>query len=154
MGDKDDNMDLMTILSTFSLVGVSIGFIVGMSAHKLVRSISEKVIMPLLSSLLRVNNLHDASVTLNGNKIEYGEVILTLIDIGMVLLLIYLLLVYVLKPYILKLKRDQEKPEKTRFEQAEEMITQLTSINDQSKSIEQILKDSEENNSSINTNVV
>ena len=101
--------------------------------------------MPLLGSILHINDLKDASVSLNGNTIEYGEVVLTTIDIAIVFLIVYILLMYVFKPYILQIKRDHEEPNIIAQEQNEEIITQLTNINNQNKNINSNLEDLKHN---------
>lgn len=128
--EKNNNLDTMTIITTFGLVGVTLGFVMGTAIHKFIRSLSEKIVMPVLGSFLHINDFQGASFSLNGNKVEYGEVILTIIDVTVIFLIVYVLLVYVFKPHILDIKREQEKPHKVSKEQNEEIITKLSSVNE------------------------
>jgi large conductance mechanosensitive channel len=72
------------------VMGLAIGFILGGSVTKLVNSLVEDIINPLLGIILgAAGDLNSLSVTIAGATILYGNFLMAIIDFTVIALVVY-----------------------------------------------------------------
>lgn len=72
------------------VVGLAVGFILGGSVAKLVSSLVADIITPLLGLILgAAGNLKEASITIAGARLAWGNFINTTIDFLIIALVVY-----------------------------------------------------------------
>lgn len=74
---------------TQGVVGLAIGFILGGAVSKLVTSLVENIINPLVGLALGKVNLADKALTLGTASLKYGAFFSTLIDFVIVAAVVY-----------------------------------------------------------------
>ncbi len=83
--------DFLTFIRKQGVVGLAIGFILGGSISKVVSSLVEDIINPLLSLLLgKIGNLNNATFMIGSATIKWGHFASVLIDFAVIALVIYI----------------------------------------------------------------
>lgn len=76
-------------IRTQGVVGLAIGFILGGAVSKLVTSLVENIINPLVGLALGKVNLADKALTIGTASLKYGAFLSTLIDFVIVAAVVY-----------------------------------------------------------------
>lgn len=86
---KNSLAGFVEFLRTQGVVGLAIGFILGGAVSKLVASLVENVINPLVGLLLGQVNLADKAVQIGNSSLKYGAFLTTLIDFIIIAAVVY-----------------------------------------------------------------
>lgn len=76
-------------IRTQGVVGLAIGFILGGAVSKLVASLVENVINPLVGLMLGQVNLADKIIQIGDSSLKYGAFLTTLIDFIIIAAVVY-----------------------------------------------------------------
>ena len=73
------------------VLGLAIGFLLGGAVLTLTKSLVEDIVNPVIGLLLKdVEQLAEATLTVNGSEILWGHFVTTLIDFLIIALVVYL----------------------------------------------------------------
>ncbi len=79
----------MDFIREQGVVGLAVGFILGGAVAKIVSSLVENVINPLVGLALGKVDLADKAVTMGGTTLKYGAFISTLVDFVIIAAVVY-----------------------------------------------------------------
>jgi large conductance mechanosensitive channel len=71
------------------VVGLAIGFIVGVATSGLVTALTRDLISPIIGMIIQTNNLTRLYVTIGDAKLMYGDFIAVLINFVIILAVVY-----------------------------------------------------------------
>ena len=104
-----------------NVLDLAVGVIIGAAFGKIVSSLVDSIIMPLLSIFTSENNVSNWSYTIGGAEIMYGDFLQSIIDFFIIAFSIFIFI-----RLLMKFKRHQD--EEVEEESAEEAL--LTEIRD------------------------
>ncbi|NLC65996.1 MAG: large conductance mechanosensitive channel protein MscL [Clostridium sp.] len=108
-----------------NVIDLAVAVIIGGAFGKIVSSLVENVLMPMIAAIFSVQNFEAITFSLNGTPIEIGIFIQALVDF----LIIALILFTVIKAFS-KLKRKEDVEETVEEEKPSEDILLLQEIRD------------------------
>ena len=83
--------EFVTFLQTFGVIGLAIAFIVGQASSKLVSSVVQSLVNPLIGLILTdVDELNQLSFRVEQSTFLYGQVIADLIDFVIIAFIVFL----------------------------------------------------------------
>jgi large conductance mechanosensitive channel len=100
-----------------NVVDLAVGVIIGAAFGKIVTSLVEDLIMPLVGILIGGFNFSDLAIKVGGATIKYGNFIQTCVNFLIVAWAIFLMV-----KVINRLKREEEKPEETKAPPRQEVL--------------------------------
>jgi large-conductance mechanosensitive channel len=89
-------IDLVTIFSSFNIIGSAIGISIGSASNEVIKSLTDGILMPLISTFFKKGLLENYVVNVRGSKIKIGAFLSNIIYFLLVLLVIIIVLKYVL----------------------------------------------------------
>jgi large-conductance mechanosensitive channel len=123
-----DNFGLNDIVVIFSVVGITIGNTMGFSIDKLLSSVTDNILHPVLNALYG-NKLDWLTPQINGERIYLNKFINQLVTFSITSLLIYLIMRYALKSIVKDTMKYQRTSSTRQNRQNIEIIKNLNDIN-------------------------
>lgn len=108
-----------------SLIDMAVGIIIGAATGKMVSTLVENIIMPIIGALMGGVNFTDLSITVGEAAIGYGAFIQALIDFVIIAFVIFMILKAIAK---MKENAEEEKVEEPAADPAD--VALLTEIRD------------------------
>ena len=88
--------DLVTIFSTFNIIGSAIGISIGTASNEVIKTLTDGVVMPLLSIFVKRGDLEKYVLRIGKIEFRLGELLGNFIYFLLVVLTIVVILKYVL----------------------------------------------------------
>jgi len=105
-----------------NVMDLAVGVIIGAAFGKIVASVVEDVVMPLIGVLMRGLNFIDLAVKVGSATLKYGKFLQTCLDF-----LIIACAVFLLVKLINRIKREEEKPAPAKPRQ-EELLEEIRDL--------------------------
>jgi large conductance mechanosensitive channel len=87
----------MQFIRSYAIIGVAIGIVIGQAAAKVITTIVEGLVMPVIGVILPGEKWQDAVFYFGRAHIKIGLIIAALLDFFTVALVVFLLVRYILK---------------------------------------------------------
>lgn len=88
--------DLVTIFSTFNIIGSAIGISIGTASNEVIKTLTDGVVMPLLSIFVKRGDLEKYVLRVGKIELRLGELLGNFIYLLLVVITIIVILKYVL----------------------------------------------------------
>ena len=102
---KDFWQDFHDFLRQYSVIGLAIGVVMGMAVNRIVQTLVEGFIAPLIGLILPNESLQRLVFTIRGSEFKIGEIVSALLQFVAVALIIYLTVKKLLKQEALLKKK-------------------------------------------------
>lgn len=122
--------DLISIFSSFNIIGSAIGISIGTASNQVVKSFTDGIIMPLLSLFIKTGDMENVVFHIGKAKLHVGELLSNLIYFIMVFFVIVFVLKYVMGGVINKIIESKVKVHKDNLETNTEVSQYLKAIKD------------------------
>lgn len=109
--------EFKTFISKGNVVDLAVGIIIGGAFGKIVSSLVNDVIMPLISAILGKSEFAELSFTLNGSEVLYGSFIQNVVDFLIIGFTIFLFV-----KFLNRFKKKEEKKEAAIIKTNEEKL--------------------------------
>jgi len=96
-GAKGFNKDFMDFLQKYQVIGLAVAFVIGTAATKLVNSMVNDIIMPLVAVLIPGGEWRTAVFEIGPIRFLLGDFLGAIIDFAIIALVIFMIVKYIMK---------------------------------------------------------
>lgn len=128
MNKENIEDQLLDFISTFGILGLAIGSVLGTSTGKLSERFTDDILLPIIYPIFGFKEFKSFVLNIGLFELKVGNFISELIIFFITLLTLYGIIGYLLKPFLKEILKRKNLPTKKMIDHQLEMIEQLKKI--------------------------
>ena len=128
MNKENIEEQLLDFISTFGILGLAIGSVLGTSTGKLSECFTDDILLPIIYPIFGFKEFKSVVLNIGLFELKVGNFVSELIIFFITLLTLYGIIGYLLKPFLKEILKRKNLPTKKMIEHQLEMIEQLKKI--------------------------